>query len=421
MKKIIEPFNKQKKLLIPLITAACMMYGCSSQTAAPAPTESAAEAGTEAGKDAKSGAGQENENDSTENASSKEFSAAENAQTNESKDGAEDEKTEDDQEKEESKDESGEGGESEESSGEDAENDKHIQTVKQAQPEDFPGCSYGEAFEEFFSSPAWKYFESTDGRDVVEFTGECMYAGARTKARMQFIVNRTNSVVTTGALYYDNTPQSTKIITESLNKIFEQYAKAHGIAYTLPSPAAPEGTQTNALPPDTQTTAPSADAQANTLPASVPNGQTSGTAGTTTAAAVTVNSGSARDALDFAAWTNPNIGSWYSPSTGYYVIPFVDEAGHASISFATDNTRASHAAVYYTDAVSAVKNDAGGLTYQGYIYTASGQQPTLIGMVEVSWNSIAELNTLSVKMINGSQTMDTSMAGNDYAYYGTVN
>lgn len=421
MKKIIEPFNKQKKLLIPLITAACMMmYGCSSQTSAPAPTESAAEAGAESAQDAAPGAGQENENNSAENTSSKESSAAENTQMNESKDGAEDEKTEDDKEKEESKDESEEGGESEESSEENAENDKHIQTVKQAQPEDFPGCSYGDAFEEFFSSPAWKYFESTDGRDVVEFTGECMYAGARTKARMQFIVNRTNSAVTTGALYYDNTPQNTKIITESLNKIFEQYAKAHGIAYTLPAPAASEGAQTNALPPDTQTTAPSADTQANTPSASVPNGQTADTSGTATTT-TTVTSGSTQDALDFAAWTNPNIGSWYSPSTGYYVIPFVDNAGHASISFATDNTRASHAAVYYTDAVSAVKNEAGGLTYQGYIYTASGQQPTLIGMVEVSWNSIAELNTLSVKMINGSQTMDTSMAGNDYAYYGTVN
>lgn len=398
MKKISKPWNKQKKLLIPLITAACMMYGCSSQTAAPAPAEPPSETAIteELTSDAES---ETAETDKTpENADAKESSSSEN------NDRTENETTKDDPENAEAEEESGESEESEE--------DKYIQTVKQAQPEHFPGCSYGNAFEEFFSSPAWEYFESSDGRDVVEFTGECMYAGSRTKARMQFIVSQTNSSVATGALYYNGTPQNTKIITESLNKIFEQYAKAHGIPYTLPAPAQ-ENTQTNALPPDTLTANSTAAPQTTTLPNSAVDGQT--------ADAAIINSDGAQAALDFAAWTNPNIGSWYSPSTGYYIIPFVDNAGNASISFAKDNTRASHAAVYYTDAVSAVKNEAGGLTYQGYLYTASSEQPTLIGMVEITWNSIAELNSLSVKMIHGNQTIDTSMAGNDYTYHGTTN
>ena len=134
-----------------------------------------------------------------------------------------------------------------------------------------------------------------------------------------------------------------------------------------------------------------------------------------------IQSGGAQAALSFAAWTNPNIGSWHSPSTGYYVIPYIDSAGNPSLRFANANTKDSSATVYYTDAVSAVTNDAGGLTYQAYLYKPSGENQQLVGMVEVIWNSSAELKSFSVKMINGNQAMDNSMAGNDYTFFGATN
>lgn len=380
----------KKGLLIPCI-AAGLLYGCSSQPAAPAvsaetqaseetaastETRTPAETSTETGQDTPSDPAGEEDAETKEKDKADENETGEDKETQESDEHQEDENA-------------------------------YVKTVKEAQPETFPGCAYGAAFEEFFTSPQWEYFESTDGQNVVEFTGECMYAGARTKARMQFVVGKDNKTVSTGALYYNNTPQTRKIITDSLNKIFEQYAKAHGIPYTLPTPVSPEAAQA-------VQTAPAEGQQQNTpettdaLPPELQENPI-------------IQSGKTQAALNFAAWTNPDIGSWYSPTTGYYVIPFVDNAGNASISFAKENTRASYAAVYYTDAVSAVTNDAGGLTYQGYIYTASSEQPALIGMVEVSWDSIAELKSLSVKMINGNQTMDTSMTAGDYAYFGAVN
>lgn len=460
MKKIMP-----KKRLIPLIAAACILHGCSSAPVSSPEAETTAVVLSE-----------ESQEENAENEETKaEESKDKDADSKESKDGHENEQSEENagenKDKENSSDSEANGGDKEGSDKSPDENseeddpdnkekkDKFIQTVKDARPESFSGCTYGKAFDEFFTSPQWDYFESTNGQNVVEFTGECMYAGSPTKARMQFTVS-SSSVVTTGALYYNNAPQTTKIITESLNRIFEQYAKAHDIAYTLPSAEAAKTSQTNALPPETQAENPSSqnaenqNAQSQNIEAQntenqntqaqntenqntqaqnteTQNTQTKNTenqniqegkpqtqnAPQTTA----VQSGGAQAALSFAAWTNPNIGSWHSPSTGYYVIPYIDSAGNPSLRFANANTKDSSATVYYTDAVSAVTNDAGGLTYQAYLYKPSGENQQLVGMVEVTWNSSAELKSFSVKMINGNQTMDNSMAGSDYAFYGAVN
>lgn len=430
MKKIMP-----KKRLIPLIAAACILHGCSSAPVSSPEAETTAVVLSE-----------ESQEENAENEETKaEESKDKDADSKESKDGQENEQSEENagenKDKEsssdsESNDSDKEGGDksSDESSEEDDQDnkekkDKFIQTVKDARPESFSGCTYGKAFDEFFTSPQWDYFESTNGQNVVEFTGECMYAGSPTKARMQFTVS-SSSVVTTGALYYNNAPQTTKIITESLNRIFEQYAKAHDIAYTLPTAEAAKTNQTNALPPETQAENSSSqntenqNAQSQNIEAQNTENQNIQEGNPQTQNAPQTNavqSGGAQAALSFAAWTNPNIGSWHSPSTGYYVIPYIDSAGNPSLRFANENTKDSSATVYYTDAVSAVTNDAGGLTYQAYLYKPSGENQQLVGMVEVTWNSSAELKSFSVKMINGNQTMDNSMAGSDYAYFGTAN
>ncbi len=446
MKKIMP-----KKRLISLFTVACILYGCSSapvsspktETTAAIQSEESQEEKTET-KETKAEESKDKDSDSEESKNGQENEqSAENAEERK-----EDKESESDSETNEGDKESSDKSSDESSKDDDKEKDekkdKFIQTVKNAHPESFSGCTYGKAFDEFFTAPQWDYFESTNGQDVVEFTGECMYAGSPTKARMQFTVS-SSSVVTTGALYYNNAPQTTKIITESLNRIFEQYAKAHDIAYTLPSAEAAKNSQTNALPPETQAENPSAQNTENqntqsqntenqnmqTQNTETQNTQTKNTenqniqeGNTQTQNAPQTNaiqSGGAQAALSFAAWTNPNIGSWHSPSTGYYVIPYIDSAGNPSLRFANENTKDSSATVYYTDAVSAVTNDAGGLTYQAYLYKPSGENQQLVGMVEVTWNSSAELKSFSVKMINGNQAMDNSMAGSDYTFFGATN
>lgn len=446
MKKIMP-----KKRLISLFAAACILYGCSSAPVSSPKTETTAAIQSEKSQEEKT----ETEETKAEESKDKDSDSEEskNGQENEqsaenAEERKEDKESESDSETNEGDKESSDKSSDESSKDDDKEKDekkdKFIQTVKNAHPESFSGCTYGKAFDEFFTAPQWDYFESTNGQDVVEFTGECMYAGSPTKARMQFTVS-SSSVVTTGALYYNNAPQTTKIITESLNRIFEQYAKAHDIAYTLPSAEAAKNSQTNALPPETQAENPSAQNAENqntqsqntenqnmqTQNTETQNTQTKNTenqniqeGNTQTQNAPQTNaiqSGGAQAALSFAAWTNPNIGSWHSPSTGYYVIPYIDSAGNPSLRFANANTKDSSATVYYTDAVSAVTNDAGGLTYQAYLYKPSGENQQLVGMVEVIWNSSAELKSFSVKMINGNQAMDNSMAGNDYTFFGATN
>ena len=451
MKKIMP-----KKRLISLFAAACILYGCSSAPVSSPKTETTAAIQSEESQEEKT----ETEETKAEESKDKDSDSEEskNGQENEqsaenAEERKEDKESESDSETNEGDKESSDKSSDESSKDDDKEKDekkdKFIQTVKNAHPESFSGCTYGKAFDEFFTAPQWDYFESTNGQDVVEFTGECMYAGSPTKARMQFTVS-SSSVVTTGALYYNNAPQTTKIITESLNRIFEQYAKAHDIAYTLPSAEAAKNSQTNALPPETQAENPSAQNTENqntpsqnieaqntenqnmqTQNTETQNTQTKNTenqniqeGNTQTQNAPQTNaiqSGGAQAALSFAAWTNPNIGSWHSPSTGYYVIPYIDSAGNPSLRFANENTKDSSATVYYTDAVSAVTNDAGGLTYQAYLYKPSGENQQLVGMVEVTWNSSAELKSFSVKMINGNQTMDNSMAGSDYTFFGATN
>lgn len=446
MKKIMP-----KKRLISLFAVACILYGCSSAPVSSPKTETTAAIQSEESQEEKT----ETEETKAEESKDKDSDSEEskNGQENEqsaenAEERKEDKESESDSETNEGDKESSDKSSDESSKDDDKEKDekkdKFIQTVKNAHPESFSGCTYGKAFDEFFTAPQWDYFESTNGQDVVEFTGECMYAGSPTKARMQFTVS-SSSVVTTGALYYNNAPQTTKIITESLNRIFEQYAKAHDIAYTLPSAEAAKNSQTNALPPETQAENPSAQNTENqntqsqntenqnmqTQNTETQNTQTKNTenqniqeGNTQTQNAPQTNaiqSGGAQAALSFAAWTNPNIGSWHSPSTGYYVIPYIDSAGNPSLRFANANTKDSSATVYYTDAVSAVTNDAGGLTYQAYLYKPSGENQQLVGMVEVIWNSSAELKSFSVKMINGNQAMDNSMAGNDYTFFGATN
>lgn len=436
MKKIMP-----KKRLISLFAVACILYGCSSapvsspktETTAAIQSEESQEEKTET-KETKAEESKDKDSDSEESKNGQENEqSAENAEERK-----EDKESESDSETNEGDKESSDKSSDESSKDDDKEKDekkdKFIQTVKNAHPESFSGCTYGKAFDEFFTAPQWDYFESTNGQDVVEFTGECMYAGSPTKARMQFTVS-SSSVVTTGALYYNNAPQTTKIITESLNRIFEQYAKAHDIAYTLPSAEAAKNSQTNALPPETQAENPSAqntenqNTQSQNIEAQntenqnmqTQNTETQNTQAQNAPQTNAIQSGGAQAALSFAAWTNPNIGSWHSPSTGYYVIPYIDSAGNPSLRFANANTKDSSATVYYTDAVSAVTNDAGGLTYQAYLYKPSGENQQLVGMVEVIWNSSAELKSFSVKMINGNQAMDNSMAGSDYTFFGATN
>ncbi len=107
--------------------------------------------------------------------------------------------------------------------------DEHVVGVKNGYPEAMPEITYGDAFENFFGNPTWKYFESTDGRDVVEFTGRCTYMDQEVKARLQFILSKDGKSFEQGAMSFNDVPQSSLITSALVYKAFASYAEDNDI------------------------------------------------------------------------------------------------------------------------------------------------------------------------------------------------
>lgn len=102
--------------------------------------------------------------------------------------------------------------------------DEHVIGVKKGHPDLYPEITYGDAFDAFFGTPTWKYFEAENGKDVVEFTGYCTYHDAEVKARLQFILEE-DGTISYGAMSFNDVPQSQLITAVMLEAAFEQYAE----------------------------------------------------------------------------------------------------------------------------------------------------------------------------------------------------
>lgn len=101
--------------------------------------------------------------------------------------------------------------------------DEHITFVKNGSPSLYPDITYDEAFTEFFSDRSWEYFESTDGQDVVEFRGNCMYNDVEVTATIQFILDMDDGTFELGYLAFNDVPQSFLVEYALIAKIFESY------------------------------------------------------------------------------------------------------------------------------------------------------------------------------------------------------
>ena len=107
-------------------------------------------------------------------------------------------------------------------------NEEHVRSVKYGSPVLYPGITYAEAFESFFGSPTWKYFEGTqEGSDkeydVVEFTGTCRYKESDVKARLQFTFSDDGESFQATYLSFNDVPQTKIIMTALLEKAFSEY------------------------------------------------------------------------------------------------------------------------------------------------------------------------------------------------------
>ncbi|SEW20269.1 zinc ribbon domain-containing protein [[Clostridium] fimetarium] len=64
----------------------------------------------------------------------------------------------------------------------------NIECVKSSYNSNYPGKTYGEAFNDFFSEPKWKGFKSETGEYTVEFNGKCLMNGTTKKVTIQYTI-----------------------------------------------------------------------------------------------------------------------------------------------------------------------------------------------------------------------------------------
>lgn len=64
-----------------------------------------------------------------------------------------------------------------------------VASVKGGSPDGYPGVTYEEAFEDYFSNPTWKNLgKNEDGNYVVKFTGNCLYMDQTAIAEIKFTI-----------------------------------------------------------------------------------------------------------------------------------------------------------------------------------------------------------------------------------------
>lgn len=114
--------------------------------------------------------------------------------------------------------------------------DSHVLGVKNGHPNSYPDKTYGEAFDNFFSYPTWKYFvgtkegtdEDEDGKpdyesenvDIVEFTGYCTYKNVEVKALLQFTLDKDGTISPT-FLSFNDVPQNLLTISMLMDAVFD--------------------------------------------------------------------------------------------------------------------------------------------------------------------------------------------------------
>ncbi len=114
--------------------------------------------------------------------------------------------------------------------------DSHVLGVKNGHPFEYPDRTYGEAFEDFFAFPTWKYFVGTkegpdedgDGKpdyeeknvDIVEFTGYCTYLDTEVKALLQFTLDGEEDTFEATYLSFNDVPQNMLMLYGLLDTVF---------------------------------------------------------------------------------------------------------------------------------------------------------------------------------------------------------
>jgi len=102
---------------------------------------------------------------------------------------------------------------------------KYVLMVKNGYRENSPTLTYDKAFSAFFETSRWKYFKSSEGKNVVEFTGDCTYQDAAVKARIQFVVDEKQGTFEATYLALNEVPQNRLLLVSLIEKAFTSAPK----------------------------------------------------------------------------------------------------------------------------------------------------------------------------------------------------
>lgn len=102
---------------------------------------------------------------------------------------------------------------------------KYVLMVKNGYRENNPALTYDKAFSAFFETPRWKYIKGDEGKNIVEFTGDCTYQDVAVKARIQFAVDEKNGSFEAAYLAFNEVPQNRLILATLIEKAFTSAPK----------------------------------------------------------------------------------------------------------------------------------------------------------------------------------------------------
>lgn len=98
----------------------------------------------------------------------------------------------------------------------------YVQIVKTTENSNY-GITYGKAFDSFFSSPSWEYFQATTGEHVVEFEGGFLYDNKPATATIQFVLDLDEGMLEVYHLSINGVAQNRLMLSAMIKKVFESY------------------------------------------------------------------------------------------------------------------------------------------------------------------------------------------------------
>lgn len=104
--------------------------------------------------------------------------------------------------------------------------DQRTKIVRDGHLNEHPDVKISDAYDGFFSNAQWKYFDSKDGKKVVEFSGNCTYKDKEINVRQQFILGD-DGTFTVGAVAFNDIDQDKLIASALISKVYDEYYAKH--------------------------------------------------------------------------------------------------------------------------------------------------------------------------------------------------